>query len=46
MRFTERMYYKLMLLRFLPEIKAIESGKLEALEGKEIDNFFKSTQKL
>ena len=37
---AERMYYKLMLLRFLPEIKAIESGKIKALKGKEIDKFF------
>ena len=37
---AERMYYKLMFLRFLPEIKAIESGKIKALKGKGVDKFF------
>ena len=36
---ARRMYYKLLLLKFLPEIKAVEMGKLKALEGKEIDKF-------
>jgi hypothetical protein len=35
-----RMYYKLLLLKLLPEIKAIEKGKLKAIEGKEIEEFF------
>lgn len=26
---ARRMYYKLMMLRFLPEIKAVEEGKLQ-----------------
>jgi hypothetical protein len=33
------MYYKLLLLKFLPEIKAVEGGKLKATEGKEIEEF-------
>ena len=36
---AERMYYKLIMLRFLPEINLIEKGKLRALRGKEIDAF-------
>ena len=37
---AKKMYYKLLMLRFLPEIKAIEKGRLKALKGKEIDKFF------
>jgi hypothetical protein len=37
---AKRMYYKLLLLRFLPEIKAVEGGKLKAIEGKKIEEFF------
>jgi len=37
---AERMYYKLLFLKFLPELKAIESGKIKAKTGKEIDRFF------
>ena len=38
---AEKMYYKLMLLKFLPEIDAVRKGKAKALKGKEIDAFFK-----
>jgi len=37
---VRKMYYKLLMLRFLPKIKAIEEGKLKALKGREIDKFF------
>jgi hypothetical protein len=37
---AKKMYYKLLLLRFLPEIKAVEGGKLKAIEGEEIEEFF------
>jgi hypothetical protein len=37
---AKKMYYKLLLLKFLPEIKAVEGGKLKAIEGKEIEEFF------
>jgi hypothetical protein len=30
-----------LISKFLPEIKAIEKGRIKALKGKEIDNFFK-----
>jgi hypothetical protein len=36
---TKRMYYKLLLLKFLPEIKTIERRKLKAIKGKEIEKF-------
>jgi hypothetical protein len=36
---ARRMYYKLLILKFLPEIKAVEKGKLKILRGKEIDEF-------
>ncbi len=36
----KKMYYKLLMLRFLPEIKAIEKGRLKTLKGREIDKFF------
>jgi hypothetical protein len=35
----KKMYYKLLMLKFLPEIKEIESGKLKVLKRKEIDQF-------
>ena len=38
---ARKMYYKLLMLKFLPEIKAIEKGRLKALKGKEIDRFLK-----
>jgi hypothetical protein len=43
---AKRMYYKLLLLKFLPEIKAVERGKLKAIKGKEIEKFFQSITKL
>jgi ubiquinone/menaquinone biosynthesis C-methylase UbiE len=36
---AKRMYYKLLLLKFLPEIKAVEKRKLKAINGKEIEKF-------
>ncbi|MFH1369784.1 MAG: hypothetical protein ABII09_00620 [Planctomycetota bacterium] len=36
-----KMYHTLMMVKFLPEIKAVESGKLKGLKGKEIDEFLK-----
>jgi len=39
---AKKMYYKLLLLKFLPEIKYIEKGKLKALKGKEINEFINS----
>lgn len=40
-----KMYHKLTLLKFLPEIKAIESGKLKALRGKEAHEFLEKLSK-
>ncbi len=34
-----RFYYKMVMLKFISEIKEIESGKSKALKGKEIDRF-------
>jgi len=39
---ARKMYYKLLLLKFLPEVKAVEEGKLKTLKGKEIGKFFNS----
>ena len=39
---ARKMYYKLLLLKFLPEIKAVEEGKLKTLKGKEVEKFFNS----
>ena len=36
---AESLYYKLTLVKFLPEIKAIKRGKLKALKGKDIYDF-------
>ena len=36
-----KMYYKLLMLKFIPEIKAIEAGKLRALKGKEAEKFLR-----
>ncbi|MBI2084581.1 MAG: hypothetical protein HYT70_03145 [Candidatus Aenigmarchaeota archaeon] len=36
---ANRMYNKLLMLKFLPEIKAVEKGKIKALKGAEIHNF-------
>jgi hypothetical protein len=40
-KFEGKIYHKLLLSKFLPEIKAIEKGKLKALKGKEIEKFFR-----
>lgn len=42
---ARKMYYKLLFLRFLPEIKAIKEGKIKVLKGKEIDKFLLSLEK-
>ena len=34
-------YYEYILLRHLPEIKAIEEGKIKGIEDEEIDKFFR-----
>ena len=34
------MYHKILMLKFLPEIDAIEKDKIKGLKGKEIDEFF------
>jgi len=39
---AKKIYYKLLFLRYLPEIKAIEDGKAKCIKGKEIDKFFRS----
>jgi len=39
---ARRFYYKMLLLKFLQEIKEIEGGK-KALKGKEIDKFLTSS---
>jgi hypothetical protein len=39
---ARKMYYKLLLLKFLPEVKAVEEGKLKTLKGKEVEKFFNS----
>jgi hypothetical protein len=39
---ARKMYYKLLLLKFLPEVKAVEERKLKTLKGKEIEKFFNS----
>ena len=42
---AKKMYYNLLMLRFLPEIDAIERGKIKGLKGKEIDKFFEKLMK-
>jgi len=38
---ARKIYNKLLLKRFLPEIEAIKKGKVKAIKGKkEIDEFF------
>ncbi len=37
---AQKMYYKLAMLKYLSEIKAIEGGKVKALKNKEVDRFF------
>jgi|FaiFalDrversion2_1042247.scaffolds.fasta_scaffold11046_1 CRISPR/Cas system-associated protein Cas5 (RAMP superfamily) len=39
---AREMYYKLLLLKFLPEIKAVEEGRLKTLKGKDIEKFLNS----
>jgi len=39
---ARKMYYKLLMLRFIPEIKAIEKGRLNALKGREVNEFFEN----
>lgn len=34
-----KMYGKLKLLKYLPELKAVETGKLKALRGKQVHKF-------
>ena len=31
---SDNLYYELLMARYIPEIKSIESGKIKALEGK------------
>ncbi|HLC59565.1 MAG TPA: hypothetical protein VJH34_03510 [archaeon] len=40
---AEKLYQKLLLVKYLPEIKAIEKGKVVGLKGKGIDKFFKKS---
>jgi hypothetical protein len=35
--FARKIYFKSLMLKFLPEVKAIEGGKLKALKGEEIE---------
>jgi hypothetical protein len=39
---ARKMYYKLLLLKFLSEVKVVEERKLKTLKGKEIEKFFGS----
>lgn len=38
--FARKMYYKLLFLKFLPEVKVVEEGKLKTIKKKEIEKFF------
>jgi len=38
---ADSIYHELLLARYIPEIKAIESGKLKAVKGKDIENYIK-----
>ena len=42
---AKKMYYNLLMLRFLPEVDAVEKGKAKGLKGKEIDKFFNNLMK-
>ena len=42
---AKKMYYNLLMLRFLPEVDAVEKGKANGLKGKEIDKFFNNLMK-
>jgi hypothetical protein len=37
--FARKIYFKSLMLKFLPEVKAIEKGKLKALKGRKIEKF-------
>ncbi len=37
---ARRMYYKLVLMKAIPEIEAIKRGKLKAKKNEEIDKLF------
>ncbi len=36
---AKKVYYALILAKFIPEIESIKKGKIKALKGKEIDKF-------
>jgi hypothetical protein len=36
-RVAEELYYEMLFLRYLPEIKAIEKGKIKALKDEEVE---------
>jgi hypothetical protein len=38
--FARKMYYKLLFLKFLPEVKVVEEGKLKTIKKREIEKFF------
>jgi len=38
---TNKIYHNFLLARYLPEIKAIERGKIKALRGKKIELYLK-----
>jgi len=42
---AEELYYELIFARYLPEIKAIESGKLKALKNEEAKEHMKKLLK-
>jgi len=42
---AEELYYGLIFARYLPEIKAIESGKLKALKNEEAKEYMKKLLK-
>ncbi len=35
-------YYRMLLLKYLPEVKAVEAGKIKAVRGKEVFKLFES----
>ena len=38
---ADRMFYELLMLRYIPEINLIKKGKIKALRNEEIDNFLR-----
>lgn len=42
---AEKVYYKFLLVRYLPEIQAIKKRKIKALKDEEIDEFLKRRMK-